>query len=160
MTGVNGNSSRQIPQADNAHALHLDLPVNLRTGHITAAFHGQVHNYRAFLHAANHFCGDDLGCPAAKQLGGGNHHIGCGTHFGHPFALHLELFLGQGLGIAVFCLAGFPQINFDKSSPQGFYLFFHHRAGVEGFNPGAQPFGGGNGLQPRNANPDDENLRR
>ncbi len=73
---MNGNSSRQIPQADDAHTLHLDLLVDLRTGHITAAFHGQVHDNGTFLHAVNHLCGDDLWCPAAKQLGGGNHHIG------------------------------------------------------------------------------------
>ena len=153
---MNGDPRRQIREADDQHAVCVNLFIDLRSGHISAALYGQIDDNRTLGHAADHVFGDDYRRFAAKQLGGGNDNIGDSANFSHPLALLLELFFGQRFGITVFGLAGFTQIDFYKTRTQGFYLLFHHRAGVECFDPSPQTFGGGNRLQPRDADSDDE----
>ena len=61
---------------------------------------------------------------------------------------------------AVDGLTGFPEVDPDKFCAQGADLLFDHRSGIKGLHPGAEPLGGGDGLEPGDPDTNDKNPGR
>ena len=80
--------------------------------------------------------------------------------FGHGNALHLNLLVREWFGVAIFCLAGVTDVDFDEFCAQRLHLFRNNGTCIKGFDAGAQMFGGSNGLETCHSGADNENARR
>mgnify|MGYP007106197417 CR=1 FL=1 len=158
LAGVGGDTAGEVGEAEDADAVDEDFFAEFGAFDVAAGFDGHVDDDAAGLHALDHVGGEDDGGFASEDLGGGDDDIGGGTMFGHGFALDLQLFFGEGFGVAVLGLAGFAEIDFDEFGPEGLDLLLDDGPGVEGFDDGAKAFGGGDGLKPGDASSDDEDA--
>ncbi len=136
----------------------LDRLARLGVLAIAPALGRQIDDHRARLHAGQLGLADHLRRGLAGDRGGGDHEVGGLDMLGQG-GVDLGLFLGrQGPGVAA--LAGGVDAGVDEGRAQGQRLFLGGGADVIGLDHRAQALGGGDRLQPGDAQAHHQHLGR
>ena len=125
---------------------------------VAAGFRRQIDDDRPTLHVFHHRRGDDLRRGPTRNGGGGDDRVGGGDVFGRHIGLLLLFFRRQFTGVTA--LGGRVDAGVDHLGAQRFDFLTGRWADVVGFHHGAQPLGGGDGLQTGHAGADNDHLGR
>ena len=157
LRGRSGHLARHVAAAPDLGVADPDHLAGHRPLDVAAALGGEVDHDGAGLHLLDHLAGDQHRSLAPRHGGGRDQRVGGGDERREQLALPCRAVLGHLAGVAAGALEGV-EVEVDGLGPHRPDLLGGGRAHVVGPDDGAEPLGGRDGLQPRDAGAENDHL--
>ena len=154
---MGGHGRGWVGEPAHHHAVVLEVLARLRQLAVAPAVGGHVDDDRSLDHALDHGRGDEDRGLAARDRGGGDHHVGRGHLVADQLALAGQELLGLHPGVSARALLGL-ELELDEGGAERLHLFLGRGPDVVGAHLGPEAPGGGDGLQAGHARAEHEHL--